>query len=345
MRDPRPADFERIALDVFAHLFEAVPPYQAFCRNRGITPEQVRRWQDIPAVPAAAFKATELWCAPPQKIFRSSGTTRGVERRSRHGMPDLRLYRASAVWGLRRHLFADVEHRMPILSLVPPVRERPDSSLAQMVAWALEIAGDEDSLEAVRGGVADLEATLAWLRRREVTGTPGAILCTTAALVDLFERLRASDLRFRLPHGSRVMDTGGDKGVRRRLSRRALIHECWNLLAVPGYFVVNEYGMTELASQFYDNVLADRTAGRFRRRFKIGPPWVRTRIVDPATLEPVASGDPGLLLHVDLANAGSAVAVLTEDLGRAVGEGFEVLGRAPGAEPRGCGLAAPGWDP
>ena len=34
------------------------------------------------------------------------------------------------------------------------------------------------------------------------------------------------------------------------------------------------------------------------------------------------------------------LAVQTADLGRAVGDGFEVLGREPGAEARGCSIAA-----
>jgi hypothetical protein len=53
----------------------------------------------------------------------------------------------------------------------------------------------------------------------------------------------------------------------------------------------------------------------------------------------VPEGTPGLLCHHDLANAGSVAAVLTEDMGVAVDGGFRVLGRAPGAEPRGCSLA------
>jgi hypothetical protein len=46
-----------------------------------------------------------------------------------------------------------------------------------------------------------------------------------------------------------------------------------------------------------------------------------------------------LVIH-DLANTGSVAAVATADLGRAVGDGFEVLGREPGAEERGCSIAA-----
>ena len=51
------------------------------------------------------------------------------------------------------------------------------------------------------------------------------------------------------------------------------------------------------------------------------------------------SDETGLLKHVDLANRGSAIAVQTEDLGVATEAGFEVLGRVPAAEARGCSLA------
>lgn len=77
---------------------------------------------------------------------------------------------------------------------------------------------------------------------------------------------------------------------------------------------------------------------RSRVRFKEVPPWVRTRILDPATLEEVPPGEVGLLTHYDLANCGSVIAIETEDLGFRIEEGFEVLGRAPGAEARGCSL-------
>jgi hypothetical protein len=62
-------------------------------------------------------------------------------------------------------------------------------------------------------------------------------------------------------------------------------------------------------------------------------------VVDPETLEPVSPGITGLLQHFDLANAASVSAIQTEDLGVAVDGGFQLLGRAPGATPRGCSVA------
>jgi hypothetical protein len=45
-----------------------------------------------------------------------------------------------------------------------------------------------------------------------------------------------------------------------------------------------------------------------------------------------------LLRVIDLANIGSVMAVQTEDLAARRGDGFELLGRAASAEPRGCSL-------
>jgi hypothetical protein len=63
-------------------------------------------------------------------------------------------------------------------------------------------------------------------------------------------------------------------------------------------------------------------------------------VVHPETLAPLPEGEVGLLRHFDLANLHTVAAVQTDDLGVRRGDGFEVLGRAAGAEPRGCSLAA-----
>jgi hypothetical protein len=94
--------------------------------------------------------------------------------------------------------------------------------------------------------------------------------------------------------------------------------------------------MCELGSQFYESTLRDGAPSATKRV----PPWVRTRVVDPETLEDVPRGGEGLLIHYDLANTGSVLAVQTSDRGRSVEGGFEVLGRLPGAESRGCSIAA-----
>jgi hypothetical protein len=50
-------------------------------------------------------------------------------------------------------------------------------------------------------------------------------------------------------------------------------------------------------------------------------------------------GEIGLARFTDLGNVDSAVCVVTQDLVRRVDGGVELLGRQPGATPRGCSLA------
>jgi hypothetical protein len=62
------------------------------------------------------------------------------------------------------------------------------------------------------------------------------------------------------------------------------------------------------------------------------------QIISPETGREVAEGETGLIRVFDLANVFSVMAVQTEDLGIRRGNGFELLGRAELAEPRGCSL-------
>ena len=213
-----------------------------------------------------------------------------------------------------------------------------------MIAWAMSAFGADGGVYAIGPHGPDIDAFVTALRASQGDGRPLVLLATTGALVRVLDLCRERGLAFRLPHGSRLMDTGGDKGAPRRLSRNGLLHAIWQAFAMPGYFCVNEYGMAELSSQFYDSVVTDRVHGRHRPRRKLGPHWTRTLVLDPETLAPVEPGHRGLLCHVDLANAGTAMAVLSEDVGYQVLDGFQLVGRISGADVRGCSLTAAHWD-
>ena len=72
---------------------------------------------------------------------------------------------------------------------------------------------------------------------------------------------------------------------------------------------------------------------------KIGPHWIRSRLVDPLTGLDVPTGERGILAHTDLANFNSVVTILTEDVGKSSENGFILLGRAEGTQAKGCSLA------
>ena len=104
-----------------------------------------------------------------------------------------------------------------------------------------------------------------------------------------------------LPSGSRLMETGGFKGRSREVPRDVLHESLARRFAIPDTNLVNQYGMTELGSQFYDSTLVYPD----EPRRKLIPPWTRVRLVDPATADDVAPGEIGILLIQDLANTGS----------------------------------------
>jgi hypothetical protein len=83
--------------------------------------------------------------------------------------------------------------------------------------------------------------------RAQREGTPVCLLAITSALVAFFDWCEAHGRQFALPGGSRIMDTGGNKGIGRPISRHGFLHSCWKYLKVAGYSCVNEYGMTEMA--------------------------------------------------------------------------------------------------
>ena len=162
-----------------------------------------------------------------------------------------------------------------------------------------------------------------------------AICGTAFAFVHLFDALEERGRQLSLPSGTRVMETGGFKGRATERPPEVLYAQIAAGLGVAAECIVNQYGMTELGSQFYDSVLAE--PGGPRR--KLAPPWTRVRVLDPLTGAERAEGETGLLQIVDLANTGSVAFLRTEDLGRRVPGGFEVIGRAAGAEARGCSIA------
>ncbi|HEV7503538.1 MAG TPA: hypothetical protein VGS07_01365 [Thermoanaerobaculia bacterium] len=330
---PDSAAFEELALAAFAWQFERIEPYRRLCARRGTTPETVRDWRQVPFVPAAAFKTMTLAAAPAVEVFRSSGTTR--EERSEHHQPFPDLYRQviDASFPPFCLPFLAPGAKLPILSLIPPREQIPDSSLSFMADHLLSQWGSPESATAF--GPRGVEAVKArsWAAARQREGRPVLILATAFALAQWLEALERLGLRFRLPPGTALFETGGFKGRTTELSRPDLLARVQTWLGVPPEFVVREYGMTELTSQCYTRALLGGDPDLF-----VAPHWVRVRVLDPETLAEAPAGSPGLLAVFDLANLGSAVHLLTEDLGVAEGEGFRLFGRAAGAELRGCSL-------
>lgn len=335
IQDPASGSFEELALEAFAFQFERIEPYRRLCEGRGATPGSVQDWRSIPPVPTAAFKTLTLAAEPAREVFRSSGTT-GEDARSVHHHPYPDLYRLTIDASFPRYcLPGGLPHGTPVpmLSLVPTREQLPDSSLSFMIEHVLSRWGSPESATTFGPRGVELPRSRSWAGARQRAGRPVLVLATAFALAQWLDGLERLDLRFRLPPGSAIFETGGFKGRTQELTREELLARADAWLGVGPGAVVREYGMSELTSQFYTRALLGGDPDLF-----VALPWTRVRILDPATLEEAPAGTPGLIAVFDLANVGSAAHVLTEDLGVAEGDGFRLLGRAAGAELRGCSL-------
>ncbi len=325
-------DFDALALEAFAYQFERVAAYRAMCERAGRTPGTVESWHEVPRVPAAAFASVELATDEPKETFRSSGTL--DERRSVHRHPFPDLYRAVISATFAAAVLPGGGKR-PILSLVPPREIASDSSLGFMVDHVVSRLGTPESLYAFGARGVEGGKARSWLNARQREGQPVAILASSWALADLLDFLGRIDLKFRLPPGSVVMETGGFKGRTKEIPRDELHARLLHQLGIPRESIVAEYGMTELTSQAYSRGLFGEDPDLF-----VPAPWMRVSALDPVTLAELPHGESGLLAFFDLANVGSALHVLTEDLGSTEAGGFRLAGRAPEAALRGCSLLA-----
>jgi len=368
--------FAELALELFGHQYASMPRYRALCDSRGAAPSRVTSWRSIPAVPTALFKTTRFFAGADDEIahvFSTSGTSAGPGSRGKacFSALGLDLMARSEVVNAQRMLFPDADNprrkpgadpgasraqtpaqagrrprRKPgadpfhvILVLAPPPEAAPEMIMAWGMARLIEHFGAEGSGFLVGKEGLDVPGLLRQLDELSEGARPVTIIGGSFGFVNLLEGLRKKGVRFKLPAMSRTMDAGGYKGRSRELTRTELDSWIMEGFGIAEGMSVNLLGMTELASQFYDDTIAATLAGRKPVRRKQNPPWTRTRVVDPVTLEDVPLGEEGVLLHYDLANLDTPMAVLSDDRGRCFSDGFEILGRLVDDGSRGCSIS------
>jgi hypothetical protein len=320
LSEPSEDRFEPLAVTVFEYQRRQNPFYASYCEFVG-TPRRIASWKSIPGVPQQAFKRSELRSFPIEQTrteFRTSGTT--GEGHGRHFFPSLRLYEAAVqrCWDffrLPRHKF---------VALLQHPDDAPFSSLSRMGGFLTDF--QPECFFITRNGSLELDRLKDRLKDRE---KPLTLFGTALAFLNLMEQ--APNLRAQLPPGSIAIETGGFKGTGREVAKRELYDRLSRQFAIATDSLWNEYGMTELSSQFYSCGL---------NRPHRAPPWMKFLIIDPNTNEEAPLGEVGLLRIFDLANLWSVLAIQTQDLAIAQpGGGFLLLGRDPAALPRGCSRA------
>ena len=337
--------FNDLAGAVFAHQYASCAPYAGYCDGRGVRPDTLAGWDQIPAVPTEVFKSVDLFAFPPVEAtttFLTSGTRFGS--RGRHLMRTDSTYLASLAPWLDRFLLCGMAGRSPrVFVLAPPRSSDPGSSLSHMLQWAHDERGAPGSCFFWSDDGPALAECARALEAAGATSTPVLLLATSRALEGLLESTSAS---WSLPAGSVVMETGGPKASGMAFDRAALHSELASRLGVPVAAVVSEFGMTELGSQGYSpswlRAVDPEAALRWPNLdpdLHVFPPWCRVRALSPDDLSILPLGERGLLCYWDLSNIDSALCVLTADEGVVEDGGVLMLGRSGAATPRGCSLA------
>lgn len=309
------SNFEDIVLSVFEFQYKNNLLYHSYAQALGKVIGKVNSVGEIPFLPIRFFKnhpiVSGIWNEDTR--FTSSSTTgTGV---SVHTIPDLKFYLNNAQ--LIFEQFYGPVRDYHFLALLPSYAERQGSSLIAMIDHF--IGKDESGQSGYY--LQNHDQLIEKIYSLKTSNKKTILWGVSFALLDLAEKQEA-DLSNCI-----VMETGGMKGRRREWIREELHQYLCQRFNVSE--IHSEYGMTELLSQGYS-----KGRGYFRC-----PPWMKVTvrdINDPFSL--VQEGKVGALNVIDLANAHSCAFIETEDLGKANGAGFEVLGRMDNSDLRGCNL-------
>jgi hypothetical protein len=189
-----------------------------------------------------------------------------------------------------------------------------------------------------------VELLLETVKQLKAAGRPFCFLGYTYLLYQSVVRpLMDRGIHLGLSDNVFVLHFGGWKKLQQQAADRLTLNaQTSQAFGVPVENIRDIYGFTEQLGVVYP----DQGDG-----IREVPTYAEVVVRDPYTLQTVPDGQTGLLEFLcPLPHGYPGVAVLTDDVGRmavrvgANGErtaGFEVLGRAERAEPRGCGDTLP----
>jgi hypothetical protein len=308
--------------------------------------EGIRTLADVPFLPVSLFKNHVLKSIPDEdvvKVLTSSGTTGQKASRIHLDKETARLQGAVLV-KLVQHFIGTSRLPMVILDCPGVVKDRSSFSARGAGILGMSQFGHRP-FYALRDDLSlDLEGLRAYL---QAAASPKILLFGFTYMVwqGLVETLEGMGQTVDLSRGVLIHSGGWKKLQDKAVSPRQFNER---LARVAGLgTVINFYGMVEqVGSVFFENPL----------HFMHAPIYADVLVRDPASLRPLPDGQPGLVqVFSCLPTSYPGHSLLTEDLGviRGVdnpalemkGRYFEILGRVPQAEIRGCSdtvASAPG---
>jgi hypothetical protein len=321
------------------HHAQQCPPYRNVLDRvfGGADRLRIERLEDVPFLPVTLFKTHALSSVPESdvvKVLTSSGTT-GQEPSRIFLDAETASVQSAVLVKVAQHFLGKERLPMVILDHSGVVRDRRSYSargagivgMAQFghrpfYALREDMSLDEDGLREYLDRVAGRRVLLF-----------GFTFMVWQYLVQALER---AGRRLDLPGGI-LVHSGGWKKLQETAVDAPVFRE--RVRAATGIDqVINFYGMVEqVGGVYFENSLHHLQA----------PIYSEVIVRDPVTLEPLPDGQPGLVQVLScLPTSYPGHSLLTEDLGviRGVdpdgtgmgGRCFEILGRVPKAELRGC---------
>jgi len=303
----------------------------------GFDAARVQRLEDLPFLPVSLFKNFDLKSVPDSevaKVLTSSGTSGQKVSRI---FVDAETARAQSAVLIKvaQHFLGKDRLPMVIVDHAGVVRDRSSFSargagilgMAQFGIRPFYALRDDMTLD--EPGLRDYLSA--------ASGKRILLFGFTYMVSEFFVRaLESRSMRLDLSNGVLIHSGGWKKLVDDAVSPEIFRAR---LAAVTGLeSVINFYGMIEqVGGVYFENPLHQLHA----------PIYSEVIVRDPATLEPLPDGEVGLIQVMScLPTSYPGHSLLTEDLGAIrgcdiqglamKGRSFEVIGRVPRSEPRGC---------
>lgn len=323
--------FNELALRAFEIQYQSREAYRKYCRSMNASPETINRWEEIPAVSSFAFRKLLFTSYQSKEAEEVQIRSRVVELRHKRGPffpdKDIRTLVASANRSMEKtYVFPDVE-TIKMLFMVPVPIMAPGMVMASGLEQIRQQFGTDDSRFLISFRGLDLKRLISALRHAEKTGQPLALLGATWGFDYFLDSCKREGIRFRLPAGSRIVDSGGYVGRYVKCTKEEFFGKCMEVLGIGEDYCINALWLCESSTVYFDNVLRYSLSGIRRERYKEIPPWSRTIVVDPLDFRRLPKGKIGLLRHCDLTNRAMAITVQTDKMGYETEDGFEVAGK------------------
>ncbi|TAL23620.1 MAG: acyl-protein synthetase [Nitrospirae bacterium] len=315
--------FNRLALREFELLYNTAEVYRGYCKTKNLSPETITRWDEIPAVSSFALRKLS------SKDKKYCGVIELAKKR-RPIYPDksaVELISSTNALMAKRFLFPDTE-KIKMLFLAPPPEMAKGMVMASGLKELEKRFGAADSEFIISFSGLKLKRLLRALKSTEKTRQPVALMGASMVIDYFFDACKKEGIRFRLPEGSRMCESGGYMGRYTKCPKDEFIKKCGEVLGIEEDFCLNAFWVCESSTVYFDNALRNLFAGIKEERYKQVPPWSRVVVVDAHNFQRLPKGEPGLIRHYDITNRAFSFAVQTDKTGYETEKGFDVEGKS-----------------